>query len=246
MHPWRGMLALACITSIAFLITWSAFDWQAKLGMGGSSVTGVSQAHMTVAIVDYKTPHRRRKAGVCTAWLAQLPGRNTLHWPSAEPVSASGLDPPLGKAARSQQAAVHVVSVDSATSPGSGMKAAAPHTTGELPAERPSQQPAEALTSTSRMQTDRVPVWLDRGVLRMPPDLSIPLVLIGPGTGVAPFRAFLEERAFLKASGARACRHTCCKSMYAASSFTCHKRLAMLLESASPSPGCMIVCQQLC
>lgn len=159
------------------------------------------QAHMTVAIVDYKTPHRRRKAGVCTAWLAQLPGRNTLHWPSAEPVSASGLDPPLGKAARSQQAAVHVVSVDSATSPGSGMKAAAPHTTGELPAERPSQQPAEALTSTSRMQTDRVPVWLDRGVLRMPPDLSIPLVLIGPGTGVAPFRAFLEERAFLKASG---------------------------------------------
>ena len=29
-------------------------------------------AHITAAVVDYKTPHRRRKRGVCTSWLATL------------------------------------------------------------------------------------------------------------------------------------------------------------------------------
>jgi len=29
-------------------------------------------AHITAAVVEYSTPHRRRKRGVCTSWLAQL------------------------------------------------------------------------------------------------------------------------------------------------------------------------------
>ena len=40
----------------------------------------------------------------------------------------------------------------------------------------------------------RVAVWVEVGSLRMPRSPAIPLLLIGPGTGVAPFRAFLEER----------------------------------------------------
>jgi len=41
----------------------------------------------------------------------------------------------------------------------------------------------------------RVPVWVDRGAFRLPPDESTPLLMVGPGTGVAPFRSFCWHRA---------------------------------------------------
>ncbi|XP_073288972.1 NADPH-dependent diflavin oxidoreductase 1 isoform X3 [Primulina huaijiensis] len=77
-----------------------------------------NQVHLTVSVVMWKTPYKRKRSGLCSSWLASIdPQQNVL-----------------------------------------------------------------------------VAVWFKKGSLPPPPP-SLPLILIGPGTGCAPFRGFVEERA---------------------------------------------------
>ncbi len=49
---------------------------------------------------------------------------------------------------------------------------------------------------------DTLPVWIEPNPsFRLPKDPNVPIILIGAGTGIAPFRAFIEERAALAAPG---------------------------------------------
>ncbi|XP_025962039.2 NADPH-dependent diflavin oxidoreductase 1 isoform X1 [Dromaius novaehollandiae] len=40
----------------------------------------------------------------------------------------------------------------------------------------------------------RVPLWVKKGGMKFPVDPDTPVIMIGPGTGVAPFRAAIQER----------------------------------------------------
>ncbi|KZV53872.1 NADPH-dependent diflavin oxidoreductase 1-like [Dorcoceras hygrometricum] len=83
-----------------------------------------NQVHLTVSVVTWTTPYKRKRLGLCSSWLASLDPRQNI------PIAA----------------------------------------------------------------------WFKKGSLPPPPP-SLPLILIGPGTGCAPFRGFVEERALQNESG---------------------------------------------
>ncbi|RUS69230.1 hypothetical protein EGW08_023009 [Elysia chlorotica] len=39
-----------------------------------------------------------------------------------------------------------------------------------------------------------VPIWVKRGTIRFPSDPNVPLIMVGPGTGLAPFRSAIHQR----------------------------------------------------
>ncbi|XP_041007618.1 NADPH-dependent diflavin oxidoreductase 1 isoform X2 [Juglans microcarpa x Juglans regia] len=112
------------------------FEWLVQLvpplktrafSISSSPSAHPNQVHLTVDVVSWTTPFKRKRSGLCSMWLAKLHPERSIY----------------------------------------------------------------------------VPAWFQKGTLHLPPP-SLPLILIGPGTGCAPFRGFVEERAIQSESNATA------------------------------------------
>jgi len=47
----------------------------------------------------------------------------------------------------------------------------------------------------------QVPVWVVPGTIRFPRQPDSRVIMVGPGTGCAPFRTYIEERTSLDSKG---------------------------------------------
>jgi sulfite reductase alpha subunit-like flavoprotein len=137
-----------------------------------------------VALIEYLTPFKRTRRGVCSEFLSTLipapnPHSHSHSSSSSSAAAAVGTHPTHSSSSHSlhHTHSSHSLQHNAQPPAASASASAAPH-------------------SHPHMQrlTHYVPVYVKRGSVALPAQPSVPLLMIGPGTGIAPFRAMIWHR----------------------------------------------------